>query len=99
MVNILLVCSGGMSTSMLAEKMRAAAEAKGVEAKIWAVGEQAAADNVPDADVVLVGPQMRFKVPAFQKDYPETPVDAIEMRDYGMMNGEAVLDKALSLIG
>ncbi len=99
MMNILLVCSGGMSTSMLAEKMREAAEAKGIEAKIWAVGEQAAADNVPQADVVLVGPQMRFKVAGFQKEYPGTPIDSIDTRNYGMMNGVAVIEQALALIG
>lgn len=99
MTNILLICAGGMSTSMLAEKMVAAAEAKGVEAKIWAVGEQAADANVPEADVVLVGPQMRFKVPELQATYADKPIDAIDMRDYGMMNGAAVLDKALALVG
>ena len=99
MTNILLICSGGMSTSMLAERMVAAAKAKGVEAKIWAVGEQAADANVGEADVVLVGPQMRFKVPEIKKSHPDIPVDSIDMRDYGMMNGAAVLDKALSLIG
>ena len=82
MTNILLICSGGMSTSMLAERMVAAAKAKGVEAKIWAVG-----------------PQMRFKVPELKAAYPGKPIDAIDMRDYGMMNGEVVLDKALALIG
>lgn len=99
MTNILLMCSGGASTSMLAERMRNAAAEKGVEVKVWAVGEQAAADNVPEADVVLVGPQMRFKVASLQAKYPDAPIDAIDMRDYGMMNGAAVLDKALKLIG
>lgn len=99
MTNILLICSGGMSTSMLAERMIAAAKAKGVEAKIWAVGEQAADANVGEADVVLVGPQMRFKVSELKAAYPGKPIDAIDMRDYGMMNGEVVLDKALALIG
>ncbi len=99
MTNILLICSGGASTSMLAEKMCGAAEAKGVEVKVWAVGEQAAADNVPEADVVLVGPQMRFKVPGLQAKYPDKPIDSIDMRAYGMMDGVAVLDKAFALIG
>lgn len=99
MKNILLVCAGGMSTSMLAEKIRAAATARGLEVKVWAVGEQAAADNVGEADVLLVGPQMSFKVPQFQKEFPDTPVAAIDMRAYGMMDGAAVLDAALKLIG
>lgn len=98
MINILLVCSGGASTSMLAEKMREVADARGVETKIWAVGEQAAANNIPEADVVLVGPQMRFKVASFKAKFPGKAIDAIDMRSYGMMNGEAVIDKALSMI-
>ena len=89
MTNILLICSGGASTSMLAEKMCGAAEAKGVEVKVWAVGEQAAADNVPEADVV----------PGLQAKYPDKPIDSIDMRAYGMMDGVAVLDKAFALIG
>ena len=42
---------------------------------------------------------MRFKVPELKAAYPGKPIDAIDMRDYGMMNGEVVLDKALALIG
>ncbi len=95
----MLVCAGGMSTSMLAKKMEDAATAKGLDAKIWAVGEQVANAGDTDADVLLVGPQMRFKVPELQQAYPGVPVDAIDMRDYGMMNADAVLDKALALIG
>lgn len=98
MTNILLMCSGGMSTSMMANRMEDEARARGLEVRVWAVSEAAAAENVPDADVVLVGPQMRFKVPELQKKYPATSIAAIEMRDYGMMNGGAVLDAALKLI-
>lgn len=29
----------------------------------------------------------------------ETPVDVIDMRDYGRMNGEAVIQKARALMG
>lgn len=39
MVKILLVCSAGMSTSMMVNKMKDAAAAKGVEAEIWAVAD------------------------------------------------------------
>ena len=39
MTNILLVCSAGMSTSMMVKKMQEAAEEKKIEAEIWAVGD------------------------------------------------------------
>ncbi len=38
MIRILLCCAGGMSTSLLVTKMEQAAQEKGIETKIWAVG-------------------------------------------------------------
>ena len=40
-MNILLCCSAGMSTSLLVTKMEAAAKARGLEGKIWAVSGDA----------------------------------------------------------
>ena len=99
MKNILLVCAAGASTSMLADKMQKEADARGIEASVRAVAEQQAAIDGADADVVLVGPQMRFKVDAIKAMFPGKPVTDIDMRSYGMMDAPAVLDKALSLIG
>ncbi|MDU2969964.1 MAG: hypothetical protein E7B55_09120 [Enterococcus faecalis] len=65
---IMLVCSAGMSTSLLVTKMQKAAEDRG----------------------------MQFE----QKLQPKgIPLDVINMADYGMMNGEKVLDQAISLMG
>lgn len=36
-MNILLCCAAGMSTSLLVTKMERAADAQGIEARIWAV--------------------------------------------------------------
>ena len=55
MYNILLVCSAGMSTSMLVKKMQDAAAEKGVEATIWAVGDAESVEEVKKADIVLLG--------------------------------------------
>ena len=52
MVRILLVCSAGMSTSLLVTKMEKAAKEQGLETKIWAVSTDAADRNMQDADVV-----------------------------------------------
>lgn len=37
MINIMLVCNAGMSTSMLMNKMIEAAKQQGVDAEIWAI--------------------------------------------------------------
>ncbi len=99
MKKILLVCSAGMSTSIVVKKMEAAAQAKGIEAKIWAVGDALAKENVGEADVVMIGPQVRFLQSKIQGLAGATPVAVIDMRDYGMMNGEAILNQALELMG
>ena len=43
MVKILLVCSAGMSTSFMVNKMKDSAKARGIEAEIWAVADAEAA--------------------------------------------------------
>lgn len=102
MKTIMLVCAAGMSTSLLVSKMEKAAEAKGIEADIFAVSASEADANLAskDVNVLLLGPQVRFMKSQFEKKVSDKniPVDIINMQDYGMMNGEKVLDHALTLI-
>lgn len=97
MYNILLVCSAGMSTSMLVKKMQDAAAEKGVEAKIWAVGDADSAEEAKHADIVLLGPQVRYLEKKMnERVNNEKPVMVIDMAAYGMMNGAKVLDQAIA---
>ncbi|MBA1325716.1 PTS sugar transporter subunit IIB [Enterococcus faecium] len=100
---IMLVCSAGMSTSLLVTKMQKAAEEKGMEADIFAVSASDADNNLEskNVDVLLLGPQVRFMAKAQfeQKLAPKgIPLDVINMQDYGMMNGEKVLAQAENLM-
>lgn len=100
MKEIMLVCNAGMSTSMLVTKMKKAAEAQGVDAKIWAVSLSEVDENIKsnDLDVILVGPQVKFVVNKFKAAYePEIKVADIPMIDYGKMDGESVSKLALGL--
>ncbi|MBS7577032.1 MULTISPECIES: PTS sugar transporter subunit IIB [unclassified Enterococcus] len=103
--NIMLVCSAGMSTSLLVTKMEKAAIEKGIEANIFAVSASEADIKLEDAehpvDVLLLGPQVRFMENQFKEKVASKniPVAVINMSDYGMMNGENVLKTALELIG
>ncbi len=99
---IMLVCSAGMSTSLLVTKMEKAAAERGIDADIFAVAANDADNNIEqkDVNVLLLGPQVRFMKGQFEKKLEPKgiPLDVINMADYGMMNGEKVLDQALSLI-
>ncbi|MDQ8627630.1 PTS sugar transporter subunit IIB [Enterococcus sp. FR204] len=100
---IMLVCSAGMSTSLLVTKMQKAAEAKGIDSDIFDVSASDADNNLAnkDVDVLLLGPQVRFMKADFEKrlEPKGIPLDVINMADYGMMSGEKVLDQAITLIG
>ena len=103
MKNIMLVCVAGMSTSLLVTKMKRAAQEQNIEANIFAIAENEV-DKVLEnktVDVLLLGPQVRYLKGAFQQKYKHlnVPIDTIEMVDYGMMNGDNVLNQALKLIG
>ncbi|MBP1043698.1 PTS sugar transporter subunit IIB [Vagococcus sp. BWB3-3] len=99
---IMLVCSAGMSTSLLVTKMQKAAETQGIEADIFAVSASDADSSLADknVDVLLLGPQVRFMKGQFEQKLAPMgiPLDVIDMKDYGMMNGENVLKVALNLI-
>ncbi|QCQ04230.1 PTS sugar transporter subunit IIB [Ligilactobacillus animalis] len=101
MKRIMLVCAAGMSTSLLVTKMQAAAEAEGLEAEIFAVSATEADEHLADTndpvDVLMLGPQVRYMQNEFETKLT-IPVTVIDMRDYGTMNGEAVLKTALELM-
>ena len=103
MKQILLVCSAGMSTSLLVTKMEAAAKDEGYECKIFALPFSDAPRVLEDVDVILLGPQVRFQKSTIEKAMAnagvQKPCDVIDMKDYGMMNGEGVYKKAKAMMG
>ena len=100
MKKIVLVCSAGMSTSLLVMKMMNAAKKEGIEADIVAVPEVEAKRNISDTDVVLLAPQVRYLLNKMKQELEPSgiPVAVIESINYGMMNGEAVMKQAMELI-
>jgi PTS system cellobiose-specific IIB component len=99
-MNILLCCAAGMSTSLLVTKMEKAAVEQGIECKIWAESADAVKKHIDDADVLLLGPQVRYLLPQMKKlgEEKNIPVDAINPIHYGMCNGPEVLKTAVDLI-
>lgn len=99
MVVIKLFCQVGMSTSLLVYKMNESAKRRGIDCAIKAYPVNTLARELPTADVVLLGPQVIFLLADAQKQAAPigVPVGMIPMKDYGMVNGEGVLDYALEL--
>ena len=87
MKKIVLLCASGMSTSMLVKKMQEAAKAENYECEISAYSAAEAVEKASDAD----GPQIRFSKGKIASELPGVPVDAIDMRMYGRMDGKGAL--------
>lgn len=100
MMNILLCCAAGMSTSMVVKKMQQSAKDRGIEAHIEAVGLDEFEDRLSQFDCVLLGPQIKYKLNDFTQKANEVnkPVAVINQMDYGMMKGEKILDDAISML-
>lgn len=100
MKRITLVCSAGMSTSLLVTKMNVAAIKMKADVKIIAVAEVQLKEHWNETDVLLLGPQVRFLLGKLKSegDKRGIPVEVINSIDYGTMNGEKVLNQALALL-
>ena len=99
MVTIRLFCAAGMSTSLLVTKMQNAAKARGIDADIEAFPQGQLKDRIKGIDIALLGPQVGYTLEKVKPvcEAAGVPVAVIPMVDYGMMNGEKVLDFALNL--
>lgn len=95
---IYLFCSAGMSTSLLVSKMRAQAEKYEVPVIIEAFPESLAADKGPEADVILLGPQISYMLEDIKKAVPGKPVEVIDSILYGKVDGLGVLKSAVAAI-
>lgn len=100
-MKILLVCATGMSTSLLVRKMKEEAKIRELDCEIWAVSLGQFKSEIDKCDVVLLGPQVKYEFDNFKPIALEKgkKIDVIDMRDYGMMNGKNVLEKAISMYG
>ena len=99
MKNIVLFCSAGMSTSLLVNKMKEAAAALGKDYSIAAYSLNELSEKGKDADCILIGPQVRFALNKVKSEFPSKPIDSIDMRTYGLMDGNGALAIAMKLMG
>ena len=98
MKKIVLLCSAGMSTSYLVRKMEESAKEQGFDVTISAHSVSEAKSVGADADIILLGPQIRFNLANVQQQLPEIPVSVIDMKMYGTMNGAAVIEEVKKIL-
>lgn len=99
MRKIVLLCAAGMSTSMLVVKMKEAAKEMGYEAEIEANGLANVVKATKGADIVLLGPQVRFNLENVKNQCRNIPVEAIDGVAYGMLDGKKVIEEVKKILG
>ncbi len=100
MKTVMLVCSAGMSTSLLVNKIKSIVLEKNLDINIIAASEAEAKGYQGQIDVLLLGPQVKFLLKKME-DLMEpqgTRVSIIDSLSYGTLDGEAVLNQALDLL-
>ncbi len=99
MIRVVFVCCAGMSTSLLVERVNRAAKEKGLEIETYAMGEAEARKDLSKADILLLGPQVRYLAGSFEKALGDskTKLGIVDMQAYGRMDGEKVLQQILEM--
>lgn len=95
---ILLLCAGGMSTSILMNKMKKYASENGIDLSIKATGLSSVSyvKTAADFDVILMGPQVSYRIDEV-KEKTGKPVAAIPSVDYALGNAGKIFDQAKQL--
>jgi cellobiose PTS system EIIB component len=100
MIRILIVCSWGMSTSLLVDSMLEAATKLKYEVSVQAFSAGEYMDQIDECDIILIAPQIRHLRKSIEKLAASAgkPVALIEPFHYATMNGQAVLDQVMHIL-
>lgn len=93
----MLVCAGGMSTSILMKKMEKWGVEKNRPLEVKAFGLSEYEENWKGFDIVLLGPQISYKINEIQRNIP-LPVSQIQSFDYAVGNVENIMIQVDNLL-
>ncbi len=101
-MKILLMCANGLSTGILMNKMNQWAEQNNEDLEVKAIPIDDYLSVYKDYDVLLVGPQMRYKIKDVQKavtDRLQRSTSAvINPSDYALGNVENIIKEVKRMI-
>lgn len=99
-MNLLLICSLGLSSSILENKIKEEAEKRGYECSIKAISVQEVAEhNDEKYDAVLIAPQIVYLTKEIEHDIKQgTALVNMAITDYGMMKADNILNDTIKAI-
>lgn len=92
-MKISLFCNAGMSTSLVASKLKKAYLERGITYDIEAYDFSALQEEADETDVIILGPQIAWAFDDVKNDYPDKKVIQLTMVEFGSMDGEKVLER------
>lgn len=95
---IYLFCAAGMSTSLLVNKMKEHVTKHVVPVEIQAFSEALILEKGAEADLILLGPQIKYMFNDFSDKFPDKPIAVIDSLIYGKMDGLALLKSSIAMI-
>ncbi len=95
-MNILLVCNAGMSTGIMKMRLESEAKKRDMEVSVSAVPLVEIDEYLESAQVILLGPQIRFAVDDVREKAKDKLTLVISPQDFGSMNATKLLDDILS---
>lgn len=99
MLTVLLMCSSGMSSTIIRKNMEVASKKMGIDLKVTAKAESAVSveKDIKTADIILLAPQVKYLLKDISaKAGEKIPVVVMEMREYGLGDGAGILKKVIA---
>ena len=97
-MKVLLMCANGLSTGILMNKMNQWAKQNNEDLEVKAIPIDDYLSVYKDYDVLLVGPQMRYKIKDVQKAVTDRPSAVINPSDYALGNVENIIKEIKKMI-
>ena len=97
-MKVLLMCANGLSTGILMNKMNQWAKQNNEDLEVKAIPIDDYLSVYKDYDVLLVGPQMRYKIKDVQKAVTDRPSAVINPSDYALGNVENIIKEVKRMI-
>ena len=99
----LLICTAGITTGLLVKNVQNAADERGLDIHVYSapaiIAEQAIQSQAIDA--LMIGPQSKYEIARLRDflTYKAVPYKLISRENYEILDGEAVLEEIIALIG
>ncbi|MEB4674685.1 PTS transporter subunit EIIC [Enterobacteriaceae bacterium G50] len=96
---IILTCNEGMSTSIMANKMRKYAEECGYALNVYAINIGRIEEEYQKADLILLGPQVVYMQESIMENIDNAcPVVAINAEYFSKLDGKSAIEDAVVIL-